>query len=253
MTQYIKIICAILLFPMISACNVADRLERVGKAPDFKEVNTREEEIYEDYYAKGLISPADGSESDRKKTSNSLWKPGSRTFFRDQRARSVGDILKVVVTIQDQAKLDNKTEAKRNDNANTGVPNLFGLEAEYNKILPNAVNPAKLIGITTADGNKGEGKIDRKETINTTVAATVIEILPNNNLVIKGSQEIRVNYEVREVGIEGIVRPEDISAQNSVTLDQIAEARVSYGGRGNISDYQQPRYGKQVLDIISPF
>lgn len=253
MITYIKIIFALLLLPLLSACNISDRLERVGKAPDFKEVNTREDEIYEGYYAKGFIKPTDVSETDGKKTTNSLWKPGARTFFRDQRARSVGDILKVVVTIQDQAKLDNKTEAKRNDNDSTGVPNLFGLEAEYKKVLPNAVNPAKLIGITTADNNKGEGKIDRKETINTTVAATVVEILPNNNLVIKGSQEIRVNYEVREVGIEGIVRPEDISAQNSVTLDQIAEARVSYGGRGNISDYQQPRYGKQILDIISPF
>ncbi len=234
----------------LCSCNVTDRLARVGKAPDMNDMETFEEEMY-DNMSKRNNALNDNEKSVR--TASSLWNPGSRSFFRDQRARSVGDILKVVVTIQDSAKLDNKTEVKRNDNASTGVPNFLGIESNLNKVLPNAVNPSKLIGVTSTDTNKGEGKIDRKETINTTIAATVVKILSNNNLIIKGSQEVRVNYEVREVTIEGIVRPEDISAQNSVTLDQIAEARVSYGGQGNVSDYQQPRYGKQVLDIISPF
>lgn len=223
-----------------------------------KEISTFEDEIYSEQYAKlsKYQKPPAEQDADQPqvfKTANSLWRPGSRTFFRDQRARSVGDILKVVVTIQDSAKLDNKTEIKRNDTMNTGVPNILGYEADFAQVLPKAVNPSKLVGINTADNNKGEGKIDRKETINTTIAATVVEILPSSNLVIKGSQEVKVNYEVREVTVEGIVRPEDISAQNSVTLDQIAEARVTYGGRGNVSDYQQPRYGKQILDTILPF
>ena len=119
--------------------------------------------------------------------------------------------------------------------------------------MPGAANPASLIGISSTDNNNGLGKIDRKESVKTTIAATVVKILPNSNLVIKGTQEVRINYEVREVAVEGVVRPEDISSDNSVMLDQVAEARVTYGGRGIISDHQQPRYGKQVLDAVSPF
>ncbi len=247
----IKQIFTLLLLTLLTACNVSDRLSRVGKGPDVNTIETYDDEIVSD-------SMRRKDESENRKIaqaseSNSLWRPGARTFFRDQRARAVGDILKVQVVIADSAKLDNKTETKRTDTANTGVPNLFGYEGSLNKVLPQAVNPSRLIGVNTADNNKGEATVDRKETIRTTIAATVIEILPSNNLVIKGSQEVKVNYEVREVTVQGIVRPEDISAQNTVALDQIAEARVTYGGRGNMSDYQQPRYGKQILDIISPF
>ncbi len=240
---------------MLCSCNIGERLDRVGKSPDFKKVSTYEEEIYDTYAAKGLTDPisAINNEEITYKTANSLWRPGSRTFFRDQRARSVGDILKVIITMQDKAKMDNQTQSSRNDSSNLGLPNFLGYESSLSQVLPQAVNPAKLVGIKSTDANAGLGKIDRKETINTTFAATVVKILPSNNLVIKGSQEIKINTEVREITIEGIVRPEDINSNNAVTLDQIAEARVTYGGRGNISDYQQPRYGKQILDAISPF
>ncbi|MCE2992191.1 MAG: flagellar basal body L-ring protein FlgH [Candidatus Jidaibacter sp.] len=250
-----RFLCIVLLMNLC-ACNVGDRLDRVGRTPEFKKVNTYEEEIYDTYAAKGLTDPIDriNNEQDNGyKTANSLWRPGSRTFFRDQRARSVGDILKVIITIQDKAKMDNQTQTSRNDTSNLGIPNFLGIESQLGKVLPEAVNPSKLVGVKSADANSGLGKIDRKETINTTFAATVIKILPSNNLVIKGTQEIKINTEVREITIEGIVRPEDINSSNAVTLDQIAEARVTYGGRGNISDYQQPRYGKQILDAISPF
>ncbi|MCL4165816.1 UNVERIFIED_CONTAM: hypothetical protein GTU68_019464, partial [Idotea baltica] len=184
---------------------------------------------------------------------NSLWRPGSKEFFRDQRARSVGDILKVVVEISEAAKIENKSETSRNDSANTGIPNVMGFETKLGRLLPGGVDASKLININSTDNNNSEGGIERKEKIKTTIAATVIRILKSNNLVIRGSQQLRINNELREVMVEGIVRSEDISASNSVTLDQIAEARVSYGGKGGISDYMQPRYGKQVLDIIAPF
>jgi flagellar L-ring protein FlgH len=237
---------------LLTSCNIADRLSRVGKAPDLNQINDYDNAVSAQY------PDAAGVEEDGKvanvKTANSLWRQGSRTFFRDQRARSVGDILKVVVIIQDSAKLDNKTETKRNESGSTGIPAFGGFEKEFErKLLPEGGDPSNLISVKSTDNNKGEGKIDRKETINTTIAATVVKIMSSNNLVIKGSQEVRVNNELREVTVEGVVRPEDISAENSVTLDQIAEARISYGGRGNVSDYQQPRYGKQVLDAISPF
>jgi len=236
----------------LASCNIPDRLSRVGAAPELSEIS-EVEYVDQDNYPDGGVSD-DGEVYENLKTSNSLWRQGSRTFFRDQRARSVGDILKVVVVISDSAKLDNKTETKRNDNGSTGVPALGGMENIIaKKLLPEGGSLSNLIEVNTTDSNKGEGKIDRKETINTTIAATVTKILPGGNLMIDGSQEVRVNNELREVTVNGIVRPEDISAQNSVALDQIAQARVSYGGRGNVSDYQQPRYGKQVLDIISPF
>lgn len=237
---------------LLSACNISDRLSRVGVPPDMNEVNIYEPEQPSYDPTHSYDANMEGT-AKVAKTSNSLWKPGARTFFRDQRARSVGDILKVVVTISDQAKLDNKTSTSRNDSTDLGISALGGLELQAGKFLPGEYVPDNIIDLQSVDKNNGAGKIDRKEDINTTVAATVIKILPSNNLVIKGSQEVRINNEVREVTVEGIVRPEDISAQNSITLDQIAEARVSYGGRGNISDYQQPRYGKQVLDIITPF
>lgn len=187
------------------------------------------------------------------KTANSLWRPGSKAFFRDQKARSIGDILKVIVEISDAAKLENKSETSRNDTANTSIPNVLGFESKINKVLPGAANASSLINVNSTDSNNQEGEIERKEKIKTTIAATVVKILPSNNLVIRGSQQLRINNELREIWLEGIVRPEDISAHNAVTLDQIAEARVSYGGKGGISDYMQPRYGKQILDIISPF
>jgi flagellar L-ring protein precursor FlgH len=245
---------------ILCSCNIPDRLSRVGTAPEFNEINTFEDDIIpKDPYNDTSLVNGNGQNialSDTPtppKTANSLWRPGARAFFRDQRARSIGDILKVIVTIQDKAQLNNKTTTSRNDSGTSSAPNILGYEKYAKKILPDTLDTSKLLDVKTVDNNSGEGKVDRKETINTTIAATVIKILPSNNLVIKGSQEIRVNYEIREITIEGIVRPEDISAQNSVTLDQIAEARVSYAGKGNISDYQQPRYGKQIMDIISPF
>lgn len=249
----IKKIFLLCCISSLTACNVSERLTRVGKAPDMNDVKVYEEDESLDIPAP--LNSAYNFELDPEvpKQGASLWKAGARTFFRDQRARSVGDILKVVVTINDSAKLNNQTQTARNETGKSAAPNFLGLEKSIMDYVPPAFDPTKLINLSGADNNSGVGKIDRKESINTTIASTVIKILPSNNLVIRGSQEVRVNNEVREVTVEGIVRPEDISADNSVALDQIAEARVSYGGRGNLSDYQQPRYGKQVIDALSPF
>lgn len=227
------------LVALLAGCDTMDKIKHIGKEPDFHD-------MYQNIERKTEVASSSAG-------ANSLWKPGSRSFFRDQRARAVGDILKVKVSIQDKAKLDNKTNTTYNTNSSMKVPNLLGLESTLGKILPSEVNPSALVGINSNDTGAGTGKIDRKETITTTIAAMVVKILPSNNLVIRGSQEIRVNYELREVTVEGIVRPEDISSDNSVALDQIAEARVSYGGRGSLSEVQKKRYGKEFLDIISPF
>ncbi|MEQ1889159.1 MAG: flagellar basal body L-ring protein FlgH [Alphaproteobacteria bacterium] len=184
---------------------------------------------------------------------NSLWKTGSRAFFKDQRATKIGDILTVSINITDSAKVDNATTRTRTADEGASAKALFGYEKSLTKILPDAVDPENLLEANSTSNNSGKGSVDRKEEIVTTVAAIITQIMPNGNLVIQGRQEVRINFEVREIMISGVVRPEDISNQNTIQHTQIAEARISYGGRGQLTDVQQARYGQQLYDIISPF
>lgn len=242
---YISSFLGLMIFCLSGCGTLAEKLSNVGKPPKFSAVKT-----YDDSPEDSYSMTAEHVE--QPKTSNTLWTPNSRTFFfRDRQAKSVGDIIKVRVKISDKAKLDNKTTKDRTSKTKLGVPNLFGLES----ILKDKANidPSKIVGIDSNDGSKGDGTVDRKETIETTIAVLVEKVLPNGNLLVRGTQEVRVNFELREVTVQGIVRTEDISRNNTVDLDQIAEARISYGGRGQITDYQQDKYGKQILDIISPF
>jgi flagellar L-ring protein precursor FlgH len=184
---------------------------------------------------------------------NSLWRMGSRSFFRDPRAQKVGDLLTVQIDIGDTAKIANTTTRTSTASEKASVPNLLGLETRLKGVLPDAVDPTNLVNLGSDSNNTGTGTVDRSESINLTVAAVVTQVLPNGNLVIQGQQEVRVNNEVRELQVSGVVRPEDISNVNTIKHTQIAEARISYGGRGQLSDVQQPRYGQQFFDIIWPF
>lgn len=233
---------------MLSGCATLDRLAEVGDAPPLSAINNPTAQA--GYRPVSLPMPAPLPDT---REVNSLWRAGARSFFKDQRAGRVGDLLTVIVDISDSAKLDNETERTRDNDESLGVPGLFGLEAELAKKLPQGIDPSSVLDITSALKNTGSGSIDRKEDIKVKMAAIVSQVLPNGNLVIHGRQEIRINFEVRELTVTGIVRPEDISSVNSVTSDKIAEARISYGGRGQISDVQQPRYGSQVIDILMPF
>jgi flagellar L-ring protein precursor FlgH len=185
---------------------------------------------------------------------NSLWRPGARAFFKDQRAAKVGDILTVAVSIEDEAEIDNSTTRTRTNTEDDDVTGLLGYQSSLNRILPEALTSGTdLLNLSSSSAQTGEGTVERSETITFQIAAVVTQVLPNGNLVIWGHQEIRVNFEVRELLVAGVVRPEDISSANMVASNQIAEARISYGGRGQLTDVQQPRYGQQVLDIILPF
>jgi flagellar L-ring protein FlgH len=248
-------IVAILLIIIVSACDsTISRLSEVGKSPATNPVEYPQTK--ENYRPVAWPKNAPNQEEETvryPKSHNSLWQPGARTFFRDQRARRVGDILKVVIKIEDKADMKNKTDQSRGAQDSAKAPKALGFERKLRNVFPKAIDPANLLDITNSNKTNGEGTIARKETIQTQIAAVVTQILPNGNLVVNGSQEIRVNYELREVTVSGIVRPEDISADNSVQSDQIAEARIIYGGRGNITNMQQPRIGTQIIDIISPF
>lgn len=247
MKNYKNILVIISVFVLFS-CSTSqlNRLEWVGKQPPLDPVqpqNTTEP----------IKWPIVEEETIRYSSAASLVDSKSKAFFRDQRAKKVGDILTVKVAINDQAKLDNKTEGKRQETDSSAASNLFGLEDKIFGALPGKADPSNLINTNTNVNNKGEGKIDRKEIINTDVAAVITQILPNGNMVIYGSQQVNVNFEQRELTVQGVIRPEDISPKNEIMYSQIAEARIAYGGKGIITDIQQPRVGSQVLDIVSPF
>jgi len=184
---------------------------------------------------------------------NSLWRTGSRAFFRDQRASKVGDILTVLINIKDNASVSNQTDTSRETSADGGVSSLFGLEKYVPKILPGSPDPAHLVTTGSTSSLQGAGSVNRSEAVSLTIAAVVTGLLPNGNLVIQGRQEVRINQELRELTIAGVVRPEDISAANTIQHTQIAEARVSYGGRGAITRVQRVPAGQALLERFSPF
>lgn len=165
----------------------------------------------------------------------------------------VGDILTVLVDIKDEADMENKTERTRQSGEAVNMPNFLGYETALDQVLPTAVDPLSLVNMATESESTGDGKIEREESVKLRLAAVVNQVLPNGNMVITGNQEVRVNFEKRILQVTGIIRPQDISIDNTVTYDQIAEARIVYGGEGNVSDLQQERYGKQVYDILMPF
>ena len=186
-------------------------------------------------------------------TANSLWRVGARTFFNDQRASKPGDILTVLINIDDSATTKNETTSSRTSGVTAGVPHLLGLESTLGKILPGGFDPANAISTNSKTSNDGVGAVTRAEKISLTIAAVVSAVLPNGNLVIQGTQEVKTNTDVRQLTVAGIVRPEDISSANTIQHTQIAEARINYGGRGDLSRVQKTPPGQSLLERFSPF
>lgn len=197
--------------------------------------------------------PAPGSREASPASANSLWRVGARTFFGDQRARHVGDILTVRIDIDDRAQTQNSTQRSRSNDASAGVSNFFGLENSLGRAFPAGFDPSSLVGLEGGVNASGSGSVNRAERVSLTVAAVVTDVLANGNLVIQGRQEVRTNREVRELTVAGIVRPEDISSANAINHTQIAEARISYGGRGDISRVQATPAAQALVERFSPF
>lgn len=183
----------------------------------------------------------------------SLWSRERQSLLGDRRAILRGDILTVVIEIDEKAEISNATGRSRSGSESLGIPQLGGLSQRLNDALPEGASASELVAINSSSTSSGDGSVKRKEKLTLRVAATIVDVLPNGVLSISGSQELRVNFELRELLVTGFVRPADISRQNEITYDKIASARVSYGGRGQITDVQQPRLGQQVLDVILPF
>lgn len=234
----------------LSACNALGRLSEVGSGPQVSAIQNPTQKP--GYQAVSMPMPQPVAPP---QNANSLWRPGSRAFFKDQRAKEVGDILTVAVSIDNEsASFESDLTRKRGATEDMGSAfSLFGFENSLGKVLPDSVDPTSLLNVTGNSNNTNSGATTRTESMTVSMAAIITQVLPNGNLVISGKQEIRVNYEMRELTVQGIIRPEDISSSNSVTYDKIAEARIHYGGRGVVSEVTQPRYGQQILDVILPF
>lgn len=223
-------------------------LNRVGKAPDFSAL----EGSYQHHamYSNALPDQAD---PDGASDASSLWTAGRASLLGDRRAGTRGDILTVVIEIDDKAEISNSSDRSRSGSQSMGIPQLFGLPQRIDEKLPSGASMGNAVNTNSASTFSGDGSVSRNEKLTLRVAATVVEKLPNGVLRIEGQQEVRVNFELRELIVTGYVRPADISRANEVTYDKIAGARIAYGGRGQISEVQQPRYGQQITDILLPF
>jgi flagellar L-ring protein precursor FlgH len=181
---------------------------------------------------------------------NSLWRSGSRAFFKDQRAAQVGDIVTILVGINDTANMKNATSTSRTSGETGSLADFFGMQT----LLPKTItDPSKILNVGSTNNNGGSGQIQRNETVKLRLAGVVTQVLPNGNLVVSARQEFRVNNELRELQVTGVVRPQDIASDNTVFHDRMAEARIAYGGRGELSEVQHTRWGQQLMDILLPF
>ncbi len=246
--SFLKVSTILIACSALSACGTADRIANIGQAPETtKIVNPTTTKGYQP------VSLPMPSPKNIKPQKNSLWAYDRTTFFKDQRASDVGDIITVMIEIDDEAQIDNQTSRARNSNEDANLNALGGLQADLGAILPEAVDPSNLVNMGSNSNSSGSGSIDREEEVTVQLAALVTQILPNGNLVIHGRQEVVVNFEKRILEVDGVIRPEDISVSNTINSEQIAEARIAYGGEGHLTDVQQPRYGQQLYDIVFPF
>jgi flagellar L-ring protein precursor FlgH len=235
-----------LLLALAAPLASCGRLDNVGKAPAFTPVERGNE-----YFA--MSSPPFDATSGAATGGASLWSGSSASLLGDRRAGQRGDILTVVIQIDDSAQISNSTARNRAGSESLSVPTLFGIPQRLGELLPNGETFDPAVDTSSKSTYKGDGSVQRREKLTLRIAATVVETLPNGVLRIEGTQEVRVNGELRELVVTGFIRPEDISRQNEVTYDKIAGARIAYGGRGLISDAQRPRYGQEAVDALVPF
>jgi flagellar L-ring protein precursor FlgH len=228
----------------LTACGTLSRLSEVGRDPKM----TPTEDPTKDPKWRPLSMPMPARQPSPNEA-NALWRSGSRAFFKDQRAAQVGDIITVLVNMNDAANLKNVTSAVRASSETAGLPNFFGLET----MLPKAVTAAALLGASSGNSNTGTGQIQRTEAVTLRLAGIITQVLPNGNLVVAARQEFLVNSELRDLQVTGVIRPQDIASDNTVLHDRMAEARIAYGGKGQLTDLQRARWGQQMMDILMPF
>jgi flagellar L-ring protein precursor FlgH len=245
-SRLVSVIILVVAAISMGGCAALDRLSLIGEQPPLSAIeNPTSQRGYRPVHMP-MPTPQPASYSP-----NSLWRNGSRAFFKDQRAHQVGDILTVKVKITDKAEIESESQRRRTNKEDSGITDFIG--SKTISVPAKAILPGRILTADSTASSEGKGSVNRQETLQTNVAAVVTQVLPNGNLVVEGKQEIRVNFEIRELVVAGIVRPEDIESDNTIESTKIAQARIAYGGRGHITDVQQPRYGQQVLDVLLPF
>jgi flagellar L-ring protein precursor FlgH len=239
-----RLFLCVLSVIVLSGCGLLSRLSEVGRDPSM----TPTADPTKDPSWRPVTMPMPARQPVPNEA-NALWRAGSRAFFKDQRAAQVGDIVTVLVRMNDAANLKNVTSADRSSKESAGIPNFFGLET----MVPKVVLPSTLVAASSANNNTGTGQIQRTEAVTLRLAGIVTQVLPNGNLVVAARQEFMVNSELRELRVTGVIRPQDIGSDNTVLHDRMAEARIAYGGKGQLTDLQRARWGQQMLDILMPF
>lgn len=239
------VLSPVLLIPLLlGGCGALSNLSDIGRPPEMSSITDPTRDPAWRPVTMPMPAPRPAPIE-----ANSLWRAGSRAFFKDQRAAQVGDLLTVVVNIADAAALQNASGQKRAMDQTLGIPALFGLTT----VLPKIIDPTKLVSVSSTGSTDGSGTIKRNETVTLRLAGEITQVLPNGNLIVAARQEVRVNSELRELDVSGVIRPQDIASDNTVQHDRLAEARISYGGKGQLTVVQQPRWGTQLGDILLPF
>ena len=236
-----------MIFPL-GGCNMAERLSNVGDPPELSQIQNPQ--LVDNY--KPVSMPMPGPEGPPVQ-GNSLWQNGSRAFFKDQRASKVGDVITVDIKFDNKTNIDDKLEVDRTSTQSVPINNLFGYEKYAKKIFPNAVDPKHFTNLGSNTDLKTKGTRERTDAMDIKIAATIIQMLPNGNMVIQGRREMRISGEVRTVELKGIIRREDIAAGNRIKYAKIAEARLSDVSKGEVSDLNTTPWGQEVLNKIMPF
>jgi len=246
---------ALLLLPLLLGACSLERLSEVGRPPAM--TPPADPTKAADYRPLTMPMP---TPRPLEPQANALWRNGSRAFFKDQRAANVGDLVTILVQMADSADMENATSATRSSNQTMAAPALLGAERTLQHIagVSGAASTsggpsAGLVSANGGTGNTGAGTMKRNETVQLRLAGVITQVLPNANLVVAAHQEVRVNGELRDLQVSGVIRPQDIASDNTILHDRMAEARIAYGGRGQLTDVQSPRWGQQMMDIMLPF
>jgi flagellar L-ring protein precursor FlgH len=245
MNRTLRLVAPALACLLLGGCGSLSRLSELGRPPAMTPTSDPTKEPT----WRPVSMPMPAAEPTPNEA-NSLWRSGSRAFFKDQRAAQVGDIVTILVSMNDAANLKNATTTSRTGGETGGMTNFFGME----KLLPKTItDPSKLLTVNSTSTNAGSGQVQRNEAVTVRLAGVVTQVLPNGNLVVEARQEFRVNSELRELKVTGVIRPQDIASDNTVLHDRMAEARIAYGGRGELTEVQHTRWGQQLMDILLPW